>query len=166
MLLVLLGSVLLLGACSSGGSGTPAIQGQPEVTLRPPPDSLPPGVGALCANVVDSVMRTIVGPFHGAVPQSEYQGTPFAAILAVSLNNCASHAEWTAAAYSAVGRKYAVPLEHVYQTACAVVRSQLAGGSGPVAARLPRACRTVPVTTTPTTARRPSGVAVTTSSAP
>jgi hypothetical protein len=166
VVLVLLGALVLLAGCSSGGSNSQSNPTAPLVTLRPPPASLPPGVSQVCAEVVDSVMRTIVGPFHGAVPSSEYQGTPFAAILAVSLNNCSSHIQWTAAAVSAVGSQYRVPLERVYQNACAVARNALVGGSGPVSARLPRSCRNVPVKTTTTTAKRPTGAAVTTSSVP
>src|SRR4051794_32901313 len=89
VIVTMLVAVALLGACSeSNGTNTqgPASQGVPEATLPPLSNTLPHGVTEQCESATRSVMAKIVGPFHGAVPPSQYSGTLFAVVLVASLN--------------------------------------------------------------------------------
>jgi hypothetical protein len=153
-LVAVLVAVAALGACSesSGTTTTPDGQAVPEATLRPPSNTLAPGVTQLCASVVSSVVGKIVGPFHGAVPDSEYSGTTFAVILGASLNSCTSHAEWLSAAQAAAGG-YRDLLDVVFDKACAAAKGNTTtGGSGQVKrpVPLPHSCRAIASTTTST----------------
>jgi len=146
-----------LGGCSSsGGTTTPGAGTQPvpEATLRPPSNTLAPGVTQLCESTVSSVVGKIVGPFHGAVPPSEYSGTAFAVILGASLNNCSTHKEWLDAAESAAGGFRAL-LDVVFNNACQAAKGNTtsagSGGSGiahPVP--LPESCRVQSIVTSTT----------------
>src|SRR3954447_4244737 len=159
-LLVVIVAIAALGACSeSGGKATPrpGTQGVPEATLGPPSSSMPPGVSALCASVTRSTVAKIVGPLRGAVPESEYQGTLFAAVLGASLNDCRSHKEWLDGAESAAGG-YRKLLDDVYSHACAVAKGQTTtggSGGGTRPAPLPASCRngSAPSTTAGSAAR-------------
>ena len=144
-----------LSACggSSGTTNQAITSTVPEATIAQPPNSLPPGVGQFCFNSAYSVVKKIVGPFHGAVPESEYAGTAFAALLSSSLNNCRSRAEWLDATSQAASG-YRPQLARVFELACASQRATLSGGTGGgtgLYGAIPISCRTAP-TTAPTVA--------------
>jgi hypothetical protein len=132
--------VLLLGACSSSSNSlhndnlvTP---GRILNSTGPSP-TLPTGVSQLCADAASALVREITGPLGGNVPPSLYSPqTFFYTLLAGSLSNCDSAANWLAATTAYAGG-FGTLLDTVRASGCTAekyYRGQAAlagsGGSG------------------------------------